>query len=148
MKTVSRKAVVIFALSAVSGNAFAADNWLSCNGNVSTIPYGAKTASATEVSERVLAFNDEEHKLYQWSAKRNSLDPVPVSTYAPNKITWGVDMMNASGMSWQGSLDRTTMKVDINYKDRDGVTMVWKEQCRPTAPLIKDPGGQVATTKD
>lgn len=145
-KTVAALAAVAF--SGTAGSAFAADTWLACNGNVVTIPSGAKAPSSTEPSDRVLAFNDENSRLYEWSDKRKSLDPVPTLSYAPGKITWGADMMNSSGMSWQGTLDRAKMKLDIHRKDREGVTMVWKEQCQPTAPMSTDPDAQVAATKE
>lgn len=136
------------AMSGLSSAAFAAETWLSCNGNVATIPSGAKAPAATEASARVLAVNDQNQKLYQWSDKRKELALVPTLTYAPDKITWGAEMMNSSGMSWQGSLDRAKMKVDISRKDRDGVTMVWKEQCQPTEPLTNGAGAQVASSKE
>lgn len=123
-------AAVVVALG--SRSAFAGNVWMACTGNVTSVTDGA---TKTEPSQRIVAYDDATQQLYQYSDKRKVLDPVAVSSYAPGKITWGNDQLNASGAAWQGTLARPGMILEITWRDRNGATMNWKEQCRPTNPL-------------
>ena len=91
-----------------------------------------------------MALNDAQQRLYQYSDARKALDPMPVNSYTPGKITWSADEMAPSGMKWEGSLDRKAMNVQISREDRYGEIMNWKEQCEPTKPLMDLPAAQVA----
>lgn len=119
-------------LISVPHGAFAAQVWMACTGNVTSVSGGS---TKTEASQRIVAFDDETQRLYQYSDKRKMLDPVAVASYTPGKITWGNNQINASGATWDASLTRPAMTLEIAWRDREGMTMNWKEQCKPTNPL-------------
>jgi len=127
---------LIAVLAVPSSGALAAESWLTCRGSVTTLPATDPAQPVTAASQRVLAFNDEFKRLYQYSPDRKSLDIMPTATYTSDKISWGADLMSSSGMKWEGSLDRKNMEVSISRRDRYGEQMTWKEQCEPSAPAL------------
>jgi len=142
-KTFFAAAFVLTAiLAAPSSSALAADSWLTCKGNMTKLSAKDPTP-VTSFSERVLAFNDELKRLYQYSPQRKTLDPMPMDSYSSDKITWAADLIVPSMIKWEGSLDRKSMKVVMSWANLKGDQATWEEHCEPSAPIANE--AQVAS---
>ena len=121
-----------FALATASAQAFAADVWIACDGNVMT-KKGSAAATTAAISD-FYAFNDDVKMLYKYSPTRKTLDTIPTSVYDPKTIGWK-SLAKAAGMQgvqWDGTFDRGKMSLDMTRVDGDE-TMVWKQSCKPSS---------------
>lgn len=128
--------------------AAAGDKWLACKGTVTAVE---QTGTTTDLSERVLAYNDELKTLHQWQDKKKAFSFIPTVTYTPEQITWGKpNALGFSGAYWEGKLNRSDMSLKIERtegKPEGGLEkLIWNEQCAPTQPLDGS-GAAVAATE-
>jgi hypothetical protein len=131
MKLVLPALITAAALSLASG-AHAAESWLACKGTMSVTPHNAKAPTSTTPSDRVLVFNDEIKRIYQWLEARKQMSPLPEKVYTDKEITWDVSDRATAGSYWKGKLDRGTMAVTIEYTEGDLTKTIWNEACAST----------------
>ena len=88
---------VLLVFTALASGAHAADTWLACKGTVVTTPNGAKAPASTAPSERILVFNDDIKRIYQWFDARKQMSPLPEKVYTDKDITWDVSDRATAG---------------------------------------------------
>lgn len=137
MKTKILTTVVFALATGIASGAHAADAWLACMGSATVLPKGAKVATSTEPSSRVIVVNDDAKRIYQWMENKKQLSPLPEKTYTATQVTWEVDMLRTDGSTWTGKLDREKLTLGIDYYDRHLTHTAWREDCKPTGPLDK-----------
>src|SRR5690349_10247847 len=106
-----------FGIALAASPAFAAENWLACDGTVATTTTkDGKTDSSSAPAKDVYAYNDASKMLFKYSDTRKTLDPVFVTNFDSKAISWA----NAGGASagstaakWEGSLDRTSLALKM-----------------------------------
>ncbi len=142
MRTTAFIAAIAAAALAFTSGAYAAEeNWLECEGTVTTVKgKEAQTAPAIDT----YAYNDVTKNLFAYSPKFQRLSLVRVIEYSPKVIKWaGGEGMPYQGPHWEGTLDRTKNALKM-VRQESGETMTWSQSCKPTQPLINP--GLVAST--
>lgn len=132
-----KKAIAYLVLSSAvlgAAPALAVDTWIQCDGSVATVG-GDGVAGAAKPAHDVFVYNDEIKRLFKYSLTRRSLDPVFVTDYAQQRITWSSPTGSSyRDVRWQGQLDRSTLVLCVVRREK-GETMTWTENCKPTQPL-------------
>lgn len=127
-------ASAVLAASFYAAGAHAADTWLACKGTMTVTPNGAKAPTSSEPSERVLSYDDDIKRIYQWLEPKKQLSPLPEKIYTDKEITWDVSDRTTAGSYWNGRLDRANMSLTMEYTEGDLTKTLWKEACAPTTP--------------
>ena len=136
MKKAVGLSVFLLSMLSILPRAFAADNWIQCDGNVVTIG-GAGGKEETKPVHDVFVIDDAAQQLFRYSDSRKALDLVFVTGYSPKQITWGSPAGASYGDArWEGRLDRATQALSL-VRRQQGETMTWTETCKPTQPLLK-----------
>jgi hypothetical protein len=132
--------IAVAAAVMAASPAFAAENWLACDGTVATsTKKDGQTQSTSAPAKDTYVVNDTSKMLFKYSETRKMLDPIFVTGFDDKKISWA----NAGGASagttaatWQGSLDRASLALKMTRTERDE-TMTWEQQCKATSPKTK-----------
>jgi hypothetical protein len=133
----SKFAAVICAAGGVlvaSGATAYTPKWLECDGQmVTTTTVDGKPQSTSAPAHDFYVYDDDSKNLYKHSDARKTEDVEPVQSYTDKEIKWASKGSGASEANWEGMLNRSSLALTINYKDK-GSTIVWTQQCKPSSP--------------
>ena len=110
-------------------------NWLECDGQmVTTTTADGKAESTSAPAKDVYVYDDDSKNFYKYSETRKTTDVEPVTSYTDKEIKWSSKGSSANAASWDGTLNRSTLALQIDYNER-GTEIVWTQQCKPTQPI-------------
>ncbi len=114
--------------------------WLECDGQTLTSGTAdGKPINDTKPIHETFVYDDDGRNFYKYQETANQTVLEPTTEYTGDAIKWGITHdAGQSAPSWTGELNRTTLALKLNYKDK-GETIDFTEQCKPGTP---HPGAQ------
>ena len=115
-----------------ASSAFAADEWLVCEGTIATTgkDQDGETLNESKPFSDTYVYNDELQGLYLYNKDKKMPSPMHVGSYGTGDITWSGE--GSFGARWDGTLDRSGMSVNIVRTEKDERSE-WTGQCKATS---------------
>ncbi len=118
-------------LIAGTSTAFAADQWLNCEGTIATT---GKNQDGEDLNESkpfsdVYVYNDELRGLYLYNGEKKTLSPMHIDSYGTEEIKWSGE--GSFGARWEGALNRSGPSLSIVRTEHDERSE-WSGQCKTT----------------